>query len=195
MEVQVQQSVEPIEGVDAINKRLVDLYGKDVAVSLPNYRIVWSSSQYEWRNNDPEGFEIYSDQGIYLRTEYGSKEVEKYPIHPDMWVLEVLRVKDRITESLLVDPERFSYEPIWVFGAGTSNPQPMWKGVDYLVRAHKFKENVVKKTDEDLLLEDLEKLAKEKEECLRWLQNENPVISAQIRAGEAVFTPSQHFGE
>lgn len=178
-----------MEGITVINKRLVELYGMDISVSMPNYRIVWSSSQYEWRTNEPIGFDIYSEEGLFLRTEHGPKYVEKYNEHPDMWILEVLIPKEGINLSLLVEPQRYSYEPLWIFGAGNSSPQPIWKAVNFLVRAHKFKENVKKKTDKDLLAEDLVKLAKEKEECKMYLQNENPPLASSLHSGESIIVP------
>lgn len=196
MDVNTETQVEPTEGIDVINARLKEQYGLDVALSLPNYRIVWSSDQYEWRNNDPDGFVIYDETGsIYLRTEYGPKEVEKYPLHPDKWVLEALVPKIGPNLSLLVGTEKYSYETLWIFGAGTSNPVPMWKGINFLVHAHKFKENFKErmKTDKDLLAEDMVKLAKEKEECLRFLQNENPLIPSLLKSGEAVVVPNKQF--
>lgn len=185
-------NIEPIEGVDKINERLVELYGKDIAVSMPHYRIVWSTSQYEWINNK-DGFDIYGDGDIFLRTEYGPREAEKYPLHPDMWVLEVLQPKNTAVESLLVEPIKYSYEPLWIFGAGNSSPQPMWIAVKFLVHAHKFRDEVrEKKTENDLILEDLEKLAKEKEACKIYLQNENPILPSLLKSGEAVTVPSNY---
>lgn len=181
--------IEPIEGVEKINSRLVELYGKDISIDKPNYKVVWTSSQYETRIN-PEGFDIFTDSGMFLRTEYGPKEVEKYPLHPDMWVLEVLQPKNMISGSFLVDPIKYSYEPLFIFGAGNSNPQPIWKAVNFLVHAHKFKTAVIeKKTHKDLLIEDMEKLAKEKEECKMFLQNENPIIPTMLKSGEAIVVP------
>jgi len=174
------------EGIDVINSRLKDMYGLDVSVSKPNYRIVWSNSQYEIRTN-PAGFDIYGDEEIFLRTEFGPKEVEKYPLHPDMWVLECLQPKTARDIPFLVDPVMYSYEPLFIFGAGNSNPQPIWKAVNFLVHAHKFRQAVTeKKTDKDLLIEDMKNLAKEKEECKMYLQNENPPLATSLHAGESV---------
>jgi len=178
--------IEPTEPIEILNKRLVDTYGKDVAVDLPKYKIVWSSDQYEWRNNDPDGFDIYDESGtIFLRTEYGPHEVPKYPLNENQWVLEAIRAKTALDVAQLVEGKEYSYEPLWHFGAGNSNPQPIWKAVNFLVHAHIFKQNVIKKTNKDLLAEDLVKIAKEKEDCLMYLRSENPFIHAQLRAGEA----------
>lgn len=177
------------EGIDVINSRLEEIYGVDVSVSKPNYRIVWSSSQYEIRVN-PEGFDIYGDEDIFLRTEYGPKEVEKYPLHHDMWVLEALQPKAARDLVLLVDGTLYSYEPLFIFGAGGSNSQPIWKAVNFLVHAHKFKQAVLeKKTEEDILIEEMQKLAKEKEECKMYLQNENPPLATALASGEAILNP------
>lgn len=176
------------EGVDYINKKLVELYSQDIAVSLPNYKVVWTSSQYETRVN-PAGFDIYSEEGLFLRTEFGPKEVEKYPLYPDMWVLEVLTPKTREAESLLVEPIKYSYEPLFIFGAGNSNPQPIWRAVNFLVHAHKFKQAVMNRTESDDFTDDLVKLAKEKEECKMFLSNENPPLATALHNKEAIVVP------
>jgi hypothetical protein len=179
------------EGIDVINRRLEEHYGLDVSVSKPNYRIVWTSSQYEIRIN-PEGFDIYGDEGIFLRTEFGPHECEKYPEYPDMWVLEALQPKTARDTPILVDPVQYSYEPLFIFGAGRSNPQPIWKAVNFLVHAHKFRAAVIeKKTDRDLLIEDMKALAKEKEDCKMYLQNENPPLATALHSGEAVLNAKE----
>lgn len=173
-----------MESIEVINARLKDVYGLDLSTSLPNYRIVWTSSQYETRCNEA-GFDIYNSEGIFLRTEFGPKEVEKYGAFPNMWVLEVLIPKTDF--SILVGPEKYSYEPLFIFGAGNSNPYPIWRAVNFLVRAHKFKVAVTeKKTAKDLLIEEMKAIAKEKEECKAFLQSENPPLATALSLGEAV---------
>ena len=180
-----------MESVTEINSRLKDLYGLDVSVSLPNYRIVWTTFQYETRHNEA-GFDIYSEEGRFLRTEYGPKEVEKYPLFDDMWVLEVLMPKPAVVEKILVDDKKYSYEPLFIFGAGGSNAYPIWRAVDFLVRAHRFKINVMeKKTPKDLLIEEMKAIAKEKEICKQFLSNENPPLATALSAGEAIVVPGK----
>ena len=182
------------EEIALMNQRLKDSYGTDVATGLPNYRLVWSSDQYEYRNNDPAGFEIYGDNGIWLRTEYGPHKVEKYPLYSDMWVLETLLEKSEINKHYLPDWEKFSYEPLWIFGAGNSYPKPVWSAVNFLAHGHKFKLAYEARSDKDVLRDEAVKLAREKEECKTYLRNENPLLAAQLHAGEAVVVPNKEFG-
>lgn len=188
-----ETSIQPVEGVDAINKRLLDHYGDDLCGHV-NYRLVWSTSQYEIRNNDPAGFNIFSSDGmLFLRTEFGPHEVEKYPMHQDMWVLEAIQENIGSKNELLAN--KFSYEPLWVFGAGKSNPQPMWAGIEFLVKAHKFRDKVriLGRTERDALREEAAQLAKEKEICKQYLQNESPYIPGMLHNGSAVTVPNKEF--
>ena len=89
-----------------LNKWLSQHYGMTV-VGLPIHRIVWSTSLTEKRNGT---YDIYAGS-IYVRTEFGVKEVLKYPFDQDRWILEKLvNVEDN---SELVTKN--SYEPLYIF--------------------------------------------------------------------------------
>lgn len=119
------------ENIKYINTKLAEVYGLDVAVSKPHFRVVWSSDQYETRTN-PAGFDIYGEEGVFLRTEFGPHEVEKYPFQPDMWCLEELT--DAVAQLDLI-AVKYSYEPRWFFGLANSNRTPIWRAVDLLCKS------------------------------------------------------------
>jgi len=176
------------EDINVINRRLIEFYGKDVSTSLPRFRIVWSSSQYEKRINSM-GFDIYSESGIFLRTEFGTHEVEKYQNNPDMWVLEQLVLA--VGQEMLT--ENYSYEPRWFFGASGSSPNPVWRAVKLLVDTIIFcreKREIINSSSADEL--ERQRLAKEKELFKDMIQDESPYLPGAIKAGYAIVVPENY---
>lgn len=117
--------------ITEFNKRLSDRYGKDVAINKPRYQIVWSTDAFEHRKG------TYPDYNgdIFLRVVTEVRLTNKYPLYPDMWVLERLQeVKD--------NPElpdiKYSYEPLWVFGANNSERRVVWGYVEQMVEIHMY---------------------------------------------------------
>lgn len=174
------------EGITWINKKLIEEYGKDVSLNLPNYRIVFSTSQREKRYGT---FNDYSESGyIYLRTVTETREVPKYNEYPDLWILETIQAN-------LANPElheKWSYEPLWVFGANNSERQPVWRAVELIVKSHKIirKMHVVTKAEEVYELN--EQLLREKKIFKDMLQNESPYIAGAIHDGEAIVVPHNY---
>jgi len=95
----------PIESIETINRRLTDHYGQ--TNDMPNYRIVWSEDQFEFRktNFTDEGLEL-----IYPET----RRLPKYR----QWINEKF-VLERLSEVPAINQEELelvlSYEPLWVF--------------------------------------------------------------------------------
>jgi hypothetical protein len=107
-----------MESVEEINRRLVDRFGKDVALNNPNYRVVNTAGLTEHRLGT---FTDLDSNGNFIREVREVREVEKYPYYENSWVLE------RLSPNL-VNPEliaKVSYEPIWVFGEANSDPTPI----------------------------------------------------------------------
>jgi len=176
--------------IDELNRQLVNHYGKDVHSDKARLRIVWSTKQYEWKVNEA-GFDIFDETGtIFLRTEFGPHEVEKYPLYPDKWVLEVL-VPNTSTEIVGVT---YSYEPLWIFGAANSNPDPIWRAVKLLVDsklAHHRSLTEEKKNEKDHLAE--EEAAKKKEAARdldRIREDSEPLVLDMVN-GSAVTVPAK----
>lgn len=180
------------ENIRFINKKLETIYGKDVSVSQPRFRVVWSTDQYEIRDN-PAGFDIYSESGsIFLRTEFGPHEVEKYALHQDMWVLEEL---SDAAAGMGILKVKWSYEPRWFFGLGTSNATPIWRAVDLLVKSIILARET--KLDSPTTVLDNEEAKKAKEKILfkDILADASPYIPGCIHDGSAVVVPNKQFTE
>lgn len=172
-----------------INRRLIDKYGRDVVTNEPKFRVVWSTTQLEKRYGE---FEIFTEGGIYLRTEKGVSEEPKYlPEFPDMWVLE--QIMDTAGNPYLEMVVKFSYEPLWIFGAANSDKTPIWRAVDLLVRNRLHGDpNLVHLSPADLLRIEELKLQKEKEKIKDFLNDETTDISFALKHGTAVTVGDIH---
>lgn len=172
------------EGVDQINRMLVDAYGKDVGSNNPNFRIAWTTSQTEKK------FGHYEDYcgDIWLREVTEVREVQKYPLYEDMWVLERLQP---IPVGSDIKGANYSYEPIWVFGANNSVRQPVWRAVKYMCDSVMYLDRRPKLAS-DLQAEEDAKFLAEKAIYKDMLQDNSPAIPSALAAGEAVTVPHNY---
>lgn len=172
-------------GVDWINRKLVENYGKDLYGNA-TYRVVYSSSQ---RENRYGTFEVKTESGIFLRTETCWKEVPKYPLFPDMWVFE------KIQENYGQNPEiqkGMTYEPIWFFrDAKGEKVQPEWWACEAIVQADRAVKKMQLSPDDFQAAEDL-RMAREKMVCKDIIQNESPYLAGALRDGSAIAVPSNY---
>lgn len=171
------------EGVDWINKKLIEYYGLDINLSIPKYRIVWTTSQIEKRFDI---YNVYSEGGIFLRQERGVFEVPKYTGFPDLWSLE--DIQSTSGNPYLERIVRWSYEPIWIFGAGNSDRQPNWRAVYRLIENKRagHDPNWIPKSPADIERDEENRMAKEKALFKTMLQNDSPIIATKLASGSAV---------
>lgn len=100
--------MEQTESLDTINRRLADIYGRDIVTNKPIWRVVWSEDELEKRRV------THTKEGLLLLTPQ-VMEVPKYR----QWVtakfiLERLSlVPDYQQEELAGN--KISYESVWVF--------------------------------------------------------------------------------
>jgi len=181
------------ESIDlVINPRLKDHYGIHTETNQPNFRVVWSSDQFEKRRGK---FAVFDDTGVYFLREIEEvTEVPKYdPHNQDMWILE--RLLPTVGNPYLEGIVNFSYEPIWAFGAGNSDRTPIWKAVKLLVdnclRGHD--PNAPPKSPKDLEREEEQRMLKEKELFRTMLRDESPVVPSLVNAGSGVFLDHSNF--
>jgi len=177
------------ERIEDINEKLIEKYGKNIDSDLPRFRVVWSTDQIEKRYGE---FEVFSEAGIFLRSEKGIEEVKKYgELCHDKWVLEQLF--PTVGNPYLEKVTKYSYEPVWVFGAANSNPTPIWRAVDYLVRIVLHGDpNAVVKSPADLAREEAEAIEREKIRALDILNNDVPDLAFSLKHGTAVTVPTSY---
>ncbi len=176
------------EGVQEINKLLIDNYGMDVCLGLPKFRIVWTSSQFEKRY---EKYSIYSEGGIFLREEEGVFEVPKYSGNfKDMWVLE--RLMSTEGNPYLEMVAKYSFEPVWIFGSARSSRQPVWRAVQLLVR-NVLLGSGLKKSPKDLENEEEARWNAEKVRMKEMLSEDTSGLAVPLKVGSAVFLDGTRF--
>lgn len=178
------------EDIESLNKKLVDNYGLDIGLGIPKFRLVWSTTARETRYSE---YEVFSESGdIYLRTEKGvEKDVPKYPLNEDMWVLE--QIQSTAGNPYLEMVAKWSYEPLWIFGVGNSDRRPVWRGVQLLVQNRLFGDpNSRPKSPTDLIREEAERMRKEKSVCLDIIKNDSPYMASCLEGGQAVTVLTDH---
>lgn len=179
------------ESIYDLNRQLINEYGRDISNNLPKFRIVWTSTQKEKRY---EEFAVFDESGNhYLRTETGVHEVDKYgPTQQDMWVLE--RLLPTAGNPYLEMVTKYSYEPVWIFGIGKSDRNPVWRAVKLLCNnaLNGGDPNRVNKSPRDLEREEEQRMAKEKELFKTILQDDSPYLAGCIRDGQAVVVPHNY---
>jgi hypothetical protein len=134
-----------MESLELLNKRLTDLYGK-FETGASNYRLAFSD-QLELQVGR---FNIFTENGIYLRTEQGVRDVPKYPfIKPPKWILE--RCVPVSTDEALKLTTKTSYEPLWVFGKyGDPNGEaidPTWEAIEFILHISQGEKPIIKDTE------------------------------------------------
>lgn len=156
-----------------INKELLKKYGTDLT-GKPHYRVVQNGRSFvEKRKGNFKTFYGH----IFIREEFGVREVPKYNYVPDgFWILEKLFVN---RNEELVD--KLGYEPIWVFYGKNGEYQKVnLKACIFLI------ESALRgPTKETNPLTPEEQIAKETEEFFELLGGK-PDLDMAFKSGEAV---------
>ena len=119
----------------AINRWLLDRYGKVTWADLPRYRVSWTTGQTEKRLIKDRN--VFSGP-IFLRTESGVFEVPKYPFNKDRWVLEKCIVVPRDYAIVGVN---HTYEPLFVFETNKGEFLPLEKkAINLILHFHEHPE-------------------------------------------------------
>src|SRR5438046_3147991 len=96
--------------VDRINKILEARYGRTLRGD-PNFRIVWSDDQYEYRFGR---YNIFYGH-IFVREEVGTKLVPKYSYIRQRWLIERFYDGSKLKTDDLPLSQNGGYEPVYVF--------------------------------------------------------------------------------
>jgi len=166
-----------MELIQDLNKRLIEYYSLDVSTGTPTWRIVWSNSQLESRFGT---FIKETESGVYLGEWTGVRQVPKYPMNPDSWILE--KLYPNVNNPELHD--KYSYEPIWIFKQGQ---QPIWQAIEYIIRQWE-RATSSKSTQKDA--DYSQSLAKEKLEMYEHLKSEGEAFHGKLHDHEGIVVPS-----
>jgi len=165
-----------------INQKLRDQWGIDVASDLPNFRIVWSPDELEYRTGLFQDF--VPGTNILIRSVNETRLVKKYNYLDPQYVLEQLR-----PNSNLEIHSRLSYEPVWCFG---DQKQLVWRAIELLLH---FLRNPRKPFTEQQLVgleqEQIEEDERLMDELLEGQMKFDPSYSA-YKDGDLIFVPSNY---
>lgn len=144
----------------------------------PRYRFVWSSEQFE--NRLGTYCDYYGD--VFLREVTEVRQVPKYMIFKDRWVLE--KAEANLDTRELAD--KVVYAPFWVFHDRHGNYlPPSLKSIKFLMW---FALNPgAPLTKNDLKREEQEEFEKEAEFFVEYMANEYPETAIALKEGSAVF--------
>lgn len=143
-----------METIETINERLRGVFGT-LLNGMPKYRLVWSNGQREKRFGT---YDIYAGS-IYLRTETGVLDVEKYPAYKNQWILE--KCLGNSNKELICE---YSYEPVWVFrGPNNESLYPHYRVCEILIQSIEGFLRTGKMTIKDYMAQEEDEIKKESE--------------------------------
>lgn len=167
--------------IDQINKRLRELYGCELD-GRAKFRLSWSDSQTEVRVGTYNEFYGTGPGKIFLRQVTGAKEVPKYFIAKQKWVLERLCFFKNHPALL----QTSGYEPLWVFrDENNGYLDPEWWAIQKILYCFFCPEPV--KSASDLAREELEERQKEEDYNYMVIQNQSPYLATMMHNHEAAF--------
>jgi len=166
--------------VDLINAKLREKYGY-IDERHPNFRVVWSNDQQEWRKGTFRDF--YGS--VFLREVFETRNVSKYLHFKDRWVLEkFFPVKHGTIPEL--PGITHSYEPLFVFhsASGVYLP-PVYYVCEAIINTYLFSERKVRHEidDEDAYNRELQK---EADIIYDYLDDITPDMVSALEHGTAV---------
>lgn len=176
------------ERVDKYNKHLKEKYGEKNG--KPNYRVIWSSGEYEYRRGT---FGQFAGEILIAEDRDVVKYVQKYNYCLDRWILEKLEECDNMPVDL-VSLTNVSYEPLYVFWLGEEGiyEEPT---LDQIERRVFFDINKTLRghtpTEAKLRQMELEKRVKNRAKLRDMIDNELPDLPHAMMKGSAVFVDAR----
>lgn len=132
---------------ELINSWLRNNRGKNPA-GEPNYRVVWSGEMTEKRFGT---FRDFSPSGLFIREFRGVREVPKYPYLKERWILERWIPPEYSANSEIIDSNKGTYEPLYVFEDYKGNSLPLsLKVVQFITHCCENPEHVTPEQRRDM---------------------------------------------
>jgi len=173
--------------LEQLNEKLVSIFGRALT-GQPRFRIVFSDGEREKRKGN---FDIFGDNGYYLRTEYNTvKEVLKYATNRGRFILERYTLEPYGEWPANPPPQDVlnynGYEPFYVFAWVEARPVPPWEALQFIIGTNMFQEVP--------LIELLKEYEEKKDEkyyakAMDILDELSPYLPGMLHDGEAVVVP------
>ena len=173
-----------MDNVTLINKELKKLYGVEFD-GKPKFRLVWSDDCIEKRLGRVDR---YTPNGIYLGTDEGLHELQKYSYIRERWILENYNPAYKANPEIAISD---GYEPVFVFDRKGEYLKPYFWACEYIINSIRNPERIHK--TEKMMLSD-EEIKKEKEiaEYFDFLTQEATDFGNKFTEGSAVFLPGKN---
>lgn len=156
----------------------------------PRFRIARKMREKRFVNEYGEPFNEAVDNPLFKKI----TELPKYNYVPDeIWILEYLRLD--LYNPEIVDSEKGTYEPLYVFWHDTSGPkdysykEPEWAAVEYLIKTAVWGK---KQTKEEMQADADADYAKRRQQAYDVIDNASPYIAGKIHDGEGISVPSTY---
>lgn len=106
------------------------MFGGETPDKKPIFRLSWSDDQFEWRRGE---FNIFGEDGRFMRTETGVRYKRKYNYVHERWILEKWAPQDMVADPSLPNVTNGDYIPFWVFEGKDGNYlEPTQKIVEFM---------------------------------------------------------------
>jgi hypothetical protein len=179
-----------MESVEALNQRLIEHFGRDIASERPIWRIVRAGEQFEKRFGE---FEDHTKEGFFIRRVTEVRTVPKYQhIESGAWILEQL-VQVPPHQIMELAGEKTSYEVKFVyqsFKTGELLP-PIWSvtkiTIEAILLAMNHPNPFAKYKDKSP-----EELEKEYAEMMDYLYGDRSDVSDALAYKEGVVVPHNY---
>lgn len=152
----------------------------------PLFRLVWADDQRELRLGT---YNVYSNEGIFLRTERKVERVPKYDWLKEKWVLEQWVPPELVMTEELPESVYGSYEPRYVFADHNGNALPLNLAVVQFIVQQSLKPKTSEMLKKSILTSNLDaKFEANKQRDFDMLNDEGPLVS-QFHDKTAILRP------
>lgn len=156
----------------------------------PKFRLSWSEDQRELRTGE---FDVHAN-GIFLRTETGTREMAKYPYLRERYILEQWYPPELSFCPELPNSQYGSYEPIYVFEDGNGNRLPLNMKVVEMIMHAKFNQSESQKDKDCRMRADQDIKDKKEVEYFEDALELSSDIMSNLHFGEGIIVPKEYEG-
>lgn len=175
--------------VEDINRQLLQ-FGLNTFGDA-KFRVVFSTDQREMRNGEHKNF---NDEGTYLNTYFGIREVPKYRWMIDKWILEKWAGQELTYHPDIVSARNGDYVCIYIFQDKDGNAlPPIWEMARLIVGASLNPRTKIQALEDDFAFENKKEKQEEDEIFNRIKTNyENTATEVETMAISAFVEPSKN---
>lgn len=179
------------EPIEDLNQRLIDHYGIETSSSMPIWRIVKASEQFEQRFDE---YEDRTPSGLFIRRVRETREVPKYQHWRECYVLEQLLIVP-IANLIDLPATKKSYEPAFFYKHEKTNKPlpPIWSVTKLVIDTVNFARGTANAFPKYKI--DPQEREKELGEMMDYLYGDKSETADALAYREGVVVPRKQFGD